>query len=248
MAYERADPRPFVPRNLVWQDIINRPTMVRAVASRRATPKNEDLAIVTINPLPGNVLDFEVVEEVLREFFNARRIMVSDIQPCSLRQAYVRFVRALDRDVLVQQGPIPFDNVAFAFVKHNEGRNWRRVHFNTECWLMLLGFPPDYQEEFYQDAIGSFGKYLYWQKENRRLTRVIIRARVIDLQSVPHFIVFSETAGLDSDSWTVQCEILQHNLLGGGPPLEDPVPELPVGDGAPFAFFGQGQPGAGPDL
>jgi hypothetical protein len=44
----------------------------------------------------------------------------------------------------------------------------------------------------------------------------------------------------------VQCEILQHNLLGGGPQLEDPVPELPVGDGAPFAFFGLGQPGAGP--
>ena len=56
---------------------------------------------------------------------------------------------------------------------------------------MLLGFPPDYQEEdCNQDAIGSFGKFLLWQEEDRRLTRVIIRARVIDLQSVPHFIVF----------------------------------------------------------
>lgn len=95
MAYERADPRPFVPRTLVWQDVVNRPTMVRVVASRRATPKNEDLAIVTIAPLPGNVLDFEVVEEVLREFFDARRIMVSNIPPCSLGKAYVRFLRAL---------------------------------------------------------------------------------------------------------------------------------------------------------
>lgn len=77
---------------------------------------------------------------------------------------------------------------------------------------------------------------------------MIIRARVFDLQSVPHFIVFSKTAGPDSDSWIVQCEILQHNLLGGGPPVEDLVPELPVGDGAPFAFFGLGQPGAGPDI
>lgn len=111
---------------------------------------------------------------------------------------------------------------------------------------MLLGFPPDYQEEeFYQDAIGSFGKFLLWQEEERRLTRVIIRARVIDLQSVPHFIIFSESKGLDSDSWIVQCEILQHNLLCGGPPIEHPVPELPVGDGAPFAFFGLGQLGVG---
>lgn len=112
---------------------------------------------------------------------------------------------------------------------------------------MLLGFPPDYQEEeFYHRAIGSFGRFLFWQEEERRLTRVIIRARVTDLQSVPHFIVFSESEGLDNDSWMVQCEILQHNLLGAGPPIEDLVPKLPVGDEAPFAFFGLGQPGAGP--
>jgi hypothetical protein len=103
---------------------------------------------------------------------------------------------------------------------------------------MLLGFPLDYQEEeFYHRAIGSFGRFLFWQEEERRLTRVIIRARVTDLQSVPHFIVFSESEGLDSDSWMVQCEILQHNLLGAGPPIEDLVPKLHVGDGAPFAFL-----------
>jgi hypothetical protein len=142
-----------------------------------------------------------VVNEVLREFFDARRVVITDIQPCSLGQAYVRFDRALDRDALIQQGPIPFDNVNLTFLRHNEGRNWRRVHFNTKCWLMLLGFPPDYQEkEFYHDAIVSFGRFLLWQEEDRRLTRVIIRACVIDLQSVPHFIVFSDSEGLDSDS------------------------------------------------
>ena len=75
MAYHRADPRPFVPRTLVWEDVVNRPTMVRAVASRKATPKNEDLAIVTIAPLPGNVLNFAMVDEVLREFSHVRRIL-----------------------------------------------------------------------------------------------------------------------------------------------------------------------------
>lgn len=112
---------------------------------------------------------------------------------------------------------------------------------------MLMGFPPDYQEEeFYQSAIGSFGRFLLWQQEDCKLTWVIIRARVIDLQSVPHFIVFYEAEGFERDSWTVQCEILQHNLLGGGPQDEELVPKLPVGDGAPFDFFGLGQPGAGP--
>lgn len=190
--------------------------MVRAVASRRAERRNEDLAIVTIHPLPGNVLDFGAVDEVLTEFFQLRRIVITDIQPCCLGQAYVRFDRALDRDILVNQGPIAFDNIFLTFVNYNEGRNWRRVHFNTECWIMLMGFPPHYQEEFYQSAISSFGRFMFLQEEERRLTRVIIRARVMDLQSIPHFIVF-ESEGFESDSWTVQCEILQHNLLGGGP-------------------------------
>jgi len=118
--------------------------------------------------------------------------------------------------------------------------------FNTECWIMMLGFPPNYQDEqYFQDAIGSFDKLLFWQEEDRWLTRIIIRARVLDLQSIPHFILFSDAPGFEGDSWTVQCEILQHNLLGGGPPDEEQVPDLPF-DGAPFDFFGLGQPGAGP--
>ena len=44
------------------------------MASRKAAKKNEDLAIVTTAPLPGNILDFTIADEVLREFFHARRI------------------------------------------------------------------------------------------------------------------------------------------------------------------------------
>ena len=93
------------------------------MASRKAAKKNEDLAIVTTAPLPGNILDFTIVDEVLRDFFHGRTIVITDIQPCCLGHAYVRFDRALDRDVLIQQGPIPFDNVSLTCVKHNEGRN-----------------------------------------------------------------------------------------------------------------------------
>ena len=84
----------------------------------------------------------------------------------------------------------------------------------------------------------------------KKLTRVLVRARVVDLPSVPHFIVFSETEVLESGSWTVQCEILQRQLLGGGPPDEGPMPgENEIGN-APFQFFGLGQQVIGqlPDL
>jgi len=63
---------------------------------------------------------------------------------------------------------------------------------------------------------------------------------------VPHFIVFTKSLRHESDEWTILCKILQSNLLGGGPQDEDPIPDLLVGNGAPFAFYGFGQSGAGP--
>jgi hypothetical protein len=57
---------------------------------------------------------------------------------------------------------------------------------------MLIGFPSDYRSnEEIGDTIKSFGRLLYWQNDNI-LARVIIKARVTDLQDVPHYIIISE--------------------------------------------------------
>jgi len=69
--------------------------MVRAVASLRPPAHNEDLAIVIIDPLPGNAIHFPAVDDVLREFFVERRIHFTKIQPCHLGQAYVHFAHII---------------------------------------------------------------------------------------------------------------------------------------------------------
>jgi hypothetical protein len=72
-------------------------------------------------------------------------------------------------------------------------------------------------------------------------TRMIVRAKVVDLESVPHFIVLSKPEGFDSESWTIQCEIIQQEMLGGGPPDEDPIPiGIEQVGHLPFAFYGLG--------
>jgi hypothetical protein len=63
-----------------------------------------------------------------------------------------------------------------------------------------------------------------WVDNRRRLRRLLIRARVANLQSVPQWIVFSNRLGSYLDSWTIQCEVVSHNFVSGGPPVEDPVP------------------------
>lgn len=69
-----------------------------------------------------------------------------------------------------------------------------------------------------------------------------MKARVADLESIPQFIVFSESEGFEGDSQTIQCEILQQEMLGAGPPDEDPIPVQNQVEGQlPFDFFGLGQ-------
>lgn len=70
---------------------------------------------------------------------------------------------------------------------------------------------------------------------------MIVRARVVDLETIPHFFVFADGIGHESQSWTVQIEILQHENLGAGPPDEEQVPIQPE-DGPPlFDLFCLGQ-------
>lgn len=90
---------------------------------------------------------------------------------------------------------------------------------------MLLGFPFDYcEEEYFDNALAPFGQMINWDQDPDHKTRLMVRACVVDLESVPHFIVFSKTEGMDIDSWTIQCEVVQQEMLGASPPDEDQIP------------------------
>jgi len=64
MAYQCADPAPFAPEGMHYEEVPNRAFMVRAVAPAI----NEDLAIAIIDPLPGNALNFGAIRGVIRDF------------------------------------------------------------------------------------------------------------------------------------------------------------------------------------
>ena len=248
MAFQRADPNPFKPRGMNILNIPNRPVMIRTMAPRRPVPRNENLAIVTIFPIPGNVLHFPVVEEVIRDFCADRRVRIREVQRCHLGQAFVRFWNDYDRDNFVVNSPHEFDGALFTFVRHNQGRNWRSVTFNHECLIMLLGLPEDYWADDCIDAVlGPVASVISWYTETTEIntvvvTRLLVKVRVVDLEDIPHFSVFSDAPGHQGHSWTVQCEILQHENLGHEAPEEELVPQLPE-DGGPmlYDFFGLGQ-------
>jgi hypothetical protein len=162
----------------------------------------------------------------MQEFLVHAQVGFRDIQECPLGAAYVRFNHVRDRDRLIRTSPIPFGDVHVSFCKHNEGVNWRCFSLNRECWVLLVGPPLDYR--FIEDLNVAFldiGKLLFWEKDEANLGRIIAKVRVSDLEEIPKSIHFTDGDRPDSESWTFSIEILQEEMLGGGPADEDPLPD-----------------------
>lgn len=97
-----------------------RPTRTRVIHGS-LNPTHEDLAIVTLLPMPqGNVV-FINVRDVLWDFLHTKRIAVTAFSKCPFGQAYVRFDSVADRDFLLNKSPHLFDDIHVIFQKHNEG-------------------------------------------------------------------------------------------------------------------------------
>ena len=186
MAYFCANPAPFIPEGLHQIDVQARKPMERVVLMRPRA-KHYDLAIVSIDPIPEQQVTFQAIREVVSDFLvNEQHVVMTDMQPTHLGQAFVRFKNVFDRDRLIQHGAYVFGNVTITFVEHNKGRNWRAINFNRECWMLLLGYLPDYREdEYVVNTICSFGRVISWVDDVRHLSRILVRARVVDLESIP---------------------------------------------------------------
>jgi hypothetical protein len=144
MAYRFVDPRPFMPRGAQRVMVPGRKHM-RRVLMGRPHSKNNDLAIVTIDPLPQAQVSFQNIRGVIADFLaDQARVGYNTIQPCPYGQAYVRFNFFHDRDFFILNSPHQFGDIRISFTEHNKGSNNRRLEMNYEVWLMLLGHNVDY--------------------------------------------------------------------------------------------------------
>jgi hypothetical protein len=198
-----------------------------------------------MTPLRQQEVHFTNIREVDLEFLQQHKsVHIRDIQWIHLGQDFVGFEHVYDLNNLIAQSPHPYGDVYAPLVKHNEGGNWRLLEYNKECWLMLLGFPMNYwSTNHIQNALAPFGRVLNWENNHTNFARLLVKARVTNLEDVPRFIVISETEGFQGQSWTIQCEIIHQNLLEALPANEDQLPGDDQHEIDPaFDFFGLGQP------
>lgn len=86
---------------------------------------------------------------------------------------------------------------------------------NHEAWLMLIGLNIYFwTHSLVEKAVSGFCKLMVWEEDYSHMARVLALARVTDLQDIPGFFVFFDGDDFGSESWSVQCEILQTHMMG----------------------------------
>ncbi|RLM75080.1 hypothetical protein C2845_PM15G01530 [Panicum miliaceum] len=77
---------------------------------------------------------------------------------------------------------------------------------------------------------------------------LVRRSIVLGLLSLinDHKVSLMQSEDFQGESWTIQCEVIHDDLLGGLPPNEDQMSVDPLQRDAPFDYFGHDQVGPGP--
>jgi len=181
--------------------------LMKRVITGRVHKQNNDLAIETFNPLPHHELDFNTISAALEDFLNQNGIARETIQPYPFGQAYVRFTYLHQRDLLIHNSPLPYGNGTISFIPHDRAWNNRTQVMTHEVWLSLIGLNVDlWSHALVDKVVSEFGKLIAWEDLNN-MARVLVRALVNGLDSIPWFFTFTKGLDSTSDGWTVQCEI-----------------------------------------
>jgi hypothetical protein len=134
------------------------------------------------------------------------------MQLCPYSQVYVRFNYILQRDLLIQESPHQFGNGSISFIPHNRAWNNQIALMTHEVWIMMLGLNMDlWTQPLIDKVVSSFGWLLIWEEDHFYMSRAMVKVRVSSLEDIPWFFVFTEGIQFESESWSVQCEILGHN-------------------------------------
>jgi hypothetical protein len=91
-----------------------------------------------------------------------------------------------------------------------------------KVWLVMIGLDIDlWTCQLVEKAFSSFGQLVIWEEDQYNLSRAIVKVTVSSLKEIPWFFMFTEELNFESDSWSVQTEIIQATMLGNAAQDED---------------------------
>lgn len=64
---------------------------------------------------------------------------------------------------------------------------------------MLMGLPKDFwEQDFIESVLAPSARVIRWDDDPNNLARLLVRARVTDLETIRHFSIFVDGIGFDS--------------------------------------------------
>jgi hypothetical protein len=164
---------------------------------------------------------------------------VLDVQPSVFGVGLFQLGSPHSREALVQHGAFNLlNNSTVRFVNVDEcEENHRVVQGFRTGWLMFLGIPPDYRNDYdITNAVPTFGKFHYWSSDDPIKSRALVYASFPSPALVPRDVVFGKFASVGGvrKSWTAAVYILTADFAEALPADEDQMPP----DGNPHPLPG----------
>jgi hypothetical protein len=197
-----------------------------------------NFCVAQLNP-PPQQQDEVFWRDIIREFIiNHHQRAVENMQPCLFGVGLFELRSPASVAALVQQQPFEIaDNVLVRFVHHNNRNNHRLVQGARRGWIMVLGIPFDYRNDYdISNAVAAFGKFHHWHQDDVFKERTMIYITYDSPASVPRDIVFGNYANLGDlkETWTAPCYVMGADVVNDLPADEDQMPP----DGNPHPLPG----------
>jgi hypothetical protein len=203
-------------------------------------PQQErDLCIAIVEPAPPAMHEGLWRDRVRDFLVNQLNRQVLDYQPSPFGFGLYQLCSPNSRDALVQHALFHIGNNRLVrFINPDEApENSRSVQGYRKGWLMFLGIPPDYRNDYdIANAVSTFGKFHSWTSNDPIKCSALVYASFPSPALVPRDIVFGKYSSIGGvrKSWTVALYILTADFADELPADEDQMPP----DGNPHPLPG----------
>jgi hypothetical protein len=208
-------------------------------ACQDPTPQHQAFCIASVKPAPPPQDAAFWRQQVSNFLVGPLQRNVVDVQPSLFGVGLFQLSNANAVHALVQHGQYQLNHqrfVRFIYADNAAQNHCASLGFR-KGWLMFLGIPPDYRNDFdISNAVSSFGKFHYWNHQDPITERALVFASFPSPQLVPRDVVFAKFASVGGvkESWTAPVFILSADFADALPADEDQMPP----DGNPHPLPG----------
>ena len=161
------------------------------------------------------------------EYLEAKGWRINYTSRCGMDTALIQFTTACSRDSAINNSPYEIGDSVLRITRRDRSLNYRSITFTHDVWLMLMNYPLEcWEVGVVSRTVSQYGRFLIWNNDPRDKTRIIVKVRVMNVDTLPVSIVVLRN--LDDvgygDSWTCPTYILSREFIGQLGGDEDPLP------------------------